>query len=74
MPKYCKSEIKHTTILACFINVLGPPVKKRRVDDDEEGWDDSLEFTQADLDDLEMLASQVKPLIAGFICANMHQY
>lgn len=49
-------------------------MKKRRVDDDEEGWDDSLEFTQADLDDLEMLASQVKPLIAGFICANMHQY
>ncbi|XP_045196337.2 uncharacterized protein LOC123551455 isoform X2 [Mercenaria mercenaria] len=38
-----------------------PPPKKRRTEDDGEGeelWDDSMEFTQADLDDIEMQASQ----------------
>lgn len=31
-------------------------------DDDDGGlWDDSMEFTQADLEDIEIQASQVKP-------------
>ena len=39
-----------------------PPSKKRRTEDEGEGdelWDDSMEFTQADLDDIELQASQV---------------
>lgn len=41
-----------------------PPPKKRKTEEEgkkesDELWDDSMEFTQADLDDIEMQASQV---------------
>ena len=41
-----------------MLNSDAPPPKKRKTGDDEEEWDD-LEFTQADLEDLEIQASQV---------------
>ena len=39
-----------------------PPSKKRKteMDEDDDGmWDDDMEFTQADLEDIEIQASQV---------------
>lgn len=50
-----------------MILIAEPPSKKRKTDtgmgDDDDGglWDDSMEFTQADLEDIEIQASQVKP-------------
>lgn len=46
--------------MVCYI--LEPPSKKRRTEsggEDDELWDDSVEFTQADLEEFEVQASQV---------------
>ena len=56
-----KSSRKFLNFQKSFLSILdAPPPKKRKTEGEEdEDWGDDLEFTQADLEDLEIQASQV---------------